>query len=73
MIAQAIGGEPIEALCLALGGPLESTYTTGAMTCNGWKSGHLGAVDDPPNYGEWTRARYQKEEGPDALKASVET
>src|ERR1700674_2932802 len=37
-------------------------YTTGHMTCDAWKSGHLGAVDAPPNYGEETRAAYEREE-----------
>jgi len=63
MIAQSIGGGPVEALCLADKGPRSGKYTTGRVTCDAWKSGHLGAVDDPPNYGEETRAAYAAEEG----------
>ena len=69
MVAQSIGGGPVEALCLADGGPLSGKYTSGKQSCSGWKSGHLGAVDDPPNYGEETRAAYEAEEGVNALKA----
>jgi hypothetical protein len=73
MIARAGGGTTnprgdTEALCLAADGPHASKYTTEGMTCGSWKSGHLGAVDDPPNYGEQTRAAYEAEEGSDAFK-----
>lgn len=61
MIARSIGG-PVEALCLAPEGPFKSKYTGGRRTCESWKSGHHGAVDDPPNYGEETRALYDAEE-----------
>jgi hypothetical protein len=71
MVAQSIGGRSVEALCLAEGGPLSGKYTTGRQSCAGWKSGYLGAVDDPPNYGEETRAAYEAEEGADALKAAT--
>ena len=60
MIARSYGG-PVEAMCLGKG-PLKGKYVTARQTCNGWKSGHLGAVDDPPNYGEQTRAAYEAEE-----------
>jgi hypothetical protein len=63
MIAQSIGGRPVEALCLAAGGPHAGKYTAGHVTCDSWKSGHLGAVDDPPDYGEATRAAYEAEAG----------
>lgn len=62
MVAQSIGGGPVEALCLTEGGPRSGKYTTARVTCAHWKSGHLGAVDDPPNYGEDTRAAYEAEE-----------
>lgn len=62
MVARVCGG-PLEALCLAGSGPYASKYTTGRMTCEAWKSGHFGAVDDPPNYGEESRAAYAAEEG----------
>ena len=63
MIAQSIGCGPIEAMCLSGDGPKASKYTTGRMACPAWKSGHFGAVDEPPNYGEETRAMYAEEEG----------
>lgn len=61
MVAQSIGCGPVQALCLAAAGPLSGKYTTGRQTCAAWKSGHLGAVDDPPNYGEETRRAYAEE------------
>ncbi len=61
MCAQSIGGGPIEALCLGRGSRA-GKYTTASMTCEVWKSGHYGAIDDPPNYGEETRALYEAEE-----------
>lgn len=62
MVARSIGGAPIEALCLVDDGPLSGKYTIGRQTCASWKSGHLGAVDDPPDYGEETRRLYAEEE-----------
>ena len=62
MCAQMIGCGPVQALCLAENGPHARKYTTERMTCDSWKSGHHGAVDDPPNYGEETRALYEAEE-----------
>lgn len=62
MCAQAMGGGPVEALCLSQNGPYAGKYTTTRMTCPAWKSGHLGAVDAPPNYGEVIRAAYAAEE-----------
>ena len=62
MVAQSIGGGPMEALCLSETGPKFSKYTAGRMTCGNWKSNHYGAVDSPPNYGEFARAAYEAEE-----------
>lgn len=62
MIAQSIGGGPTEALCLSGDGELAGKYVSARQSCEAWKSGHLGAVDDPPNYGEFTRAAYAAEE-----------
>ena len=62
MVAQSIGGGPMEALCLSETGPKASKYTTGRMSCEMWKSNHYGAVDSPPNYGEDARAAYEAEE-----------
>lgn len=61
MIARSHGGGPVEAMCLA-DGPQSGKYVSDRQTCVAWKSGHLGAVDDPPNYGEETRAAYEAEE-----------
>lgn len=41
--------------------PLNGRYTSGRQTCLVWMSGHFGAVDDPPNYGEETRRAYAEE------------
>ena len=62
MIAQSISGGPIEALCLSAVGRYSGKYTTARKSCAAWKSGHHGAIDDPPNYGEETRALYAEEE-----------
>jgi hypothetical protein len=62
MCAQSIGGGPIEALCLTPSGPCAGKYTTQRMVCEAWKSGHHGAIDAPPNYGEETRALYEAED-----------
>jgi len=61
MIAKAEGGG-VMALCLADGGSRHGKYTTAGTTCEAWKSGHHGAVDDPPDYGAETRALYDDEE-----------
>lgn len=61
MIAQ-VQGNGVTAMCLADEGGNKGRYTAGLMTCGSWKSGHLGAIDDPPNYGEETRAAYAEEE-----------
>jgi hypothetical protein len=60
MIARAYGAGPIEALCLAEG-PKGGKYTRETATCSAWKSGHYGAIDSPPNYGEYARAAYEAE------------
>jgi len=62
MIAQSRNGGDVEALCLAEEGPLAGKYVTARRTCSAWKSGHHGAVDDPPNYGAEVRPLYEAEE-----------
>ncbi len=62
MLAQCRGGGPVEAMCLVDDGPFSSKYVTARQKCDKWKSGHYGAVDDPPNYGEETRALYASED-----------
>lgn len=61
MLARSLGG-PVEAMCLSADGPHASKYTYNSVTCEAWKSGHHGAVDEPPNYGEETRALYDEED-----------
>jgi hypothetical protein len=62
MVAQSIGGAPVEALCLSADGPYKGKYVTGKQTCESWRSGHNGAVDEPPDYGETVRELYEAEE-----------
>lgn len=65
MIARAGGGTTnprgdTEALCLNDKSPHHSKYTTPDMTCPAFaKYVHgIGAVDEPPNYGEAAREAY---------------
>jgi hypothetical protein len=66
MVAQSIGCGPIEALCLCSGrhgdGPHHGKYVKADHVCVAHKSDHFGKVDDPPNYGELSRAAYEAEE-----------
>lgn len=62
MIAMADGGEPVKAMCLADGERFSGKYVAAFQTCTGWKSGHYGAVDDPPNYGAEVRPLYEAED-----------
>ena len=66
MVAHAGGGDPLMALCLSQKSPNKGRETMGGASCSGWKSGHHGAVDAPPNYGELIRPLYEAEEGPSA-------
>ncbi len=47
MIAQSIGGAPVQALCLSPTSPRRLQYLSGTQSCTDWASGHLGAVDEP--------------------------
>lgn len=58
MVAQSIGGGYVEALCLAPEGPAKGKYTVSTQTCPSFAKNTLGAVDDPPDYGESVRAAY---------------
>jgi hypothetical protein len=60
MIAKSQGDATV-ALCLSEG-LMAGNYTHASTTCLAWKSGHFGAVDDPPNYGEETQRAYDAEE-----------
>ena len=62
MVARCRDGGPMEAMCLVDGGLFSTEYVMASQQCDKWKSGHLGAVDDPPNYGEETRAAYAEED-----------
>ena len=62
MLAQAIGGGPVQAMCLSDEGPNKGKYTSARITCEAWKSGHHGAVDEPPDYGAEVREMYADEE-----------
>ncbi len=48
MLAQAIGGGPLQAMCIAPA-PAEFrlNYTTRRMKCSAWAAGPQGAIDDP--------------------------
>jgi hypothetical protein len=63
MCAQVIGGGPLEALCLSQKSARSGHYTTERMTCEAWKSNQFGAIDSPPNYGEFAVAAYEEAEG----------
>lgn len=67
MLARSYGG-PVEAMCLSGTSPFTGKYTTPGTTCDAWRSGHHGAVDEPPNYGEETRKLYEREEKPEKRK-----
>ena len=62
MVAMADGGGPIKAMCLSSVSPLRGKFVSGQQTCGDWKSGHYGAVDDPPNYGAEVRPLYDAED-----------
>lgn len=66
MLAQSRGGGNLEAMCLAENGPYSNKYVIGRQSCVKWQSGHFGATDDPPDYGESVRAAYAEEEAPHA-------
>ena len=51
----------VQAMCLAEG-PRSGKYTVALQTCTAWKSGHYGAVDDPPDYGKENQRLYSEEE-----------
>lgn len=60
MIAQAIGGRDVEAMCLAPeGSPCKGKYMVSSQTCTAFAKNTAGAVDDPPNYGEESCAEYE--------------
>ena len=60
MMAEVRGGV-LRAMCLG-DGLFKMKYTAERQTCDAWKSGHFGAIDEPPDYGKETRAAYASEE-----------
>lgn len=48
MVARS-GSFGVEALCLSITSESRNKYTPGSHTCTAWKSGHLGAIDEPGN------------------------
>lgn len=61
VVAQAVGGRPVEALCLSRTGPRAGKYTAGADACEAWKPGHHGPVDEP-GFEQINTELYQLEE-----------
>lgn len=61
MIAMA-GDVSVKAMCLSTDSPHKGKYVYGSQSCADWKSGHYGAVDDPPNYGAEVRPLYEAED-----------
>lgn len=48
MIAQSVGGGPVQAMCLASKpAQLSGQYTSARQKCDAWASGHYGAIDEP--------------------------
>ena len=47
MLAQSIGGAPVEAVCLSPNGPNHGQFVPARVTCAAWESGEDGAVDEP--------------------------
>lgn len=47
MVAQSIGGGPVQAMCLSADSPNRSKYTGPSRVCDQWAEGGLGAVDQP--------------------------
>jgi hypothetical protein len=62
LLAQSIGCGPIEAYCLSEDGPKRQRYVRANDRCPSWKLNSHGAVDEPPDYGETSRAAYAAEE-----------
>lgn len=61
MVAQSIGGRNVEALCLNSAGPCSGKYMVATQVCDAYAKNTLGAVDDPPDYGEEVRAAYAEQ------------
>lgn len=60
-LAMALDGGPVQAYCLAQGGPYSGQYTYADQGCGAGKPNTYGAVDTPGEM-EWIAARYAKED-----------
>lgn len=47
MLAQSIGGGPVEAYCLSDKSPKRQTYVRGSFVCDAWQDAYGYAVDAP--------------------------
>lgn len=47
-------------MCLG-SGIMKGRYTTSRQACDAYARNNCGAVDEPPNYGEEARARYEEQ------------
>lgn len=59
MIAMVQAGKTV-AMCLG-SGSLKGRYTSHRQTCDAFAKNTAGAVDDPPDYGEESRAEYRRQ------------
>ncbi len=61
MAARMHGRWAMEALCLNQASPGFDRWIVGGMSCPAWASGHFGAVDGPPDLGDWATRQYARE------------
>ena len=47
MVAQSVGGGPLQAMCLNSVSPMRNEFMSPNRTCPEWQNGGLGAVDQP--------------------------
>lgn len=47
MVAQSVGGGPVQAMCLNQASPNRAKFTGPTRVCDQWTEGGLGAVDQP--------------------------
>lgn len=55
-----VRNDDVVAMCLG-GGAWAGKYTKAQQSCDSYAKNSHGAVDDPPDYGEESRAAYEKE------------
>jgi len=71
MLAFCEGGGAVQAMCLCKDSKNYNKYTIGRSFCPEWKSGYLGAIDDPSEPGDETWRLYEQEDK--ALAGAEET